>query len=118
LLLPTLQYRGRADLLFAGQITGAEGYVTNIGTGLIAGWNAARLAAGREAVVLPPDTLLGSLCRYLAAAEEKYFQPMKANFGLLPPLEGKVRGKLERQKAFAARAQAAFHSWREEADLS
>lgn len=87
LLQPTLQYRGRADLFFAGQITGVEGYVGNIGTGLLAGINAARLLSGSHPLILPPTTMLGALCHYVTHAAAKQFQPMKANFGLLPPPE-------------------------------
>lgn len=109
LLLPTLQYRQRADLLFAGQITGVEGYLGNIATGLLAGLNGSRLAEGAEPLSLPPETMLGALCHYITHAEPQRFQPMKANFGILPPLpEGPRRGRRERASAHAARAQAAL----------
>lgn len=84
LLHPTLQYRGRTDLFFAGQITGVEGYVGNAATGLLAGINAARLLQGKLPVILPTMTMLGALCHYVTHAEAKNFQPMKANFGLFP----------------------------------
>ena len=102
-LLPTLQSRARTDLLLAGQITGVEGYMGNVATGLLAGWNAARLARGREALCLPATTMLGALCGYIATAPEKHFQPMKSNFGILPPLEARPRGRLERGQAYADR---------------
>jgi methylenetetrahydrofolate--tRNA-(uracil-5-)-methyltransferase len=111
LLLPTLQFRGRRNLLFAGQITGVEGYIGNIGTGLLAGWNAARILRGQEPAVPPDGTMLGALCHYISGAEEKHFQPMKANFGLLPPLRTKQRGKLERNKAYAKIARKNFQDW-------
>jgi methylenetetrahydrofolate--tRNA-(uracil-5-)-methyltransferase len=111
LLQATLQFRGRADLFFAGQITGVEGYLGNIGTGLLAGWNAARIIRGQEPVVPPEGTLLGGLCQYISGAEEKHFQPMKANFGLLPPLQTRQRGKLERNKAYAKIARKNLQDW-------
>jgi methylenetetrahydrofolate--tRNA-(uracil-5-)-methyltransferase len=105
LLLPTLQFRSRPDLLFAGQITGVEGYLGNIATGLLAGKNAARLLIGSEPLTLPQTTMLGALCHYITHADLKDFQPMKANFGILPPLEPKRRiGHRERSRLFAERA--------------
>ena len=103
LLRPTMQSNQRDDLLFAGQITGVEGYMGNIATGLLAGANAARLFQGEEPVTLPKTTMLGALCHYVTHADMKDFQPMKANFGILPPLETKVN-KRERGKAYAERA--------------
>lgn len=105
-LLPTLQYKKRADLFFAGQITGVEGYVGNIGTGLLAGINAAQLILGQRLWVLPPTTMLGALCHYITQADPKDFQPMKANLGILPPLENPPRNKRERKQAYADRAAA------------
>ncbi len=105
LLLPTLQFRSRPDLFFAGQITGVEGYMGNIATGLLAGWNAARLIRGKEPLVLPPATMLGALCHYVTHASLQDFQPMKANFGILPPLESEKRlDKRARAQAYAQRA--------------
>ena len=105
LLEPTLQFRGRNDLFFAGQITGVEGYMGNIATGLLAGVNAARMADGAEPLVLPPETMLGALCHYITHATPKNFQPMKANFGILPPLPpGKRMNRRERAQAHAERA--------------
>lgn len=105
LLRPTLQYVQREDLFFAGQITGVEGYMGNIATGLLAGMNAARLYHHKEPITLPETTMLGALCHYVTHADLKDFQPMKANFGILPPLEdmGKT-GKRERGKLYAERA--------------
>ncbi len=105
LLEPTLQWRARANLFFAGQIIGVEGYVGNAATGLLAGINAARLRRGQTPVTLPPTTMLGALCHYVTHAEPKDFQPMKANFGLLPPLEQNVRNKKLRYQHYAERAQ-------------
>ncbi|HIB92068.1 TPA: methylenetetrahydrofolate--tRNA-(uracil(54)-C(5))-methyltransferase (FADH(2)-oxidizing) TrmFO [Candidatus Poribacteria bacterium] len=107
LLKPTMQFRRREDLFFAGQITGVEGYVGNFATGLLAGWNLVRLLNGKELITLPRTTILGSLCHYVTHASLADFQPMKANFGLLPPLElesGKKMRKRVRAKAYAERA--------------
>lgn len=107
LLRPTLQHITRDDLFFAGQITGVEGYMGNIATGLLAGINAARLLQNEEPIFLPPTTMLGALCHYVTHADLKDFQPMKANFGILPPLEFTSKtGKRDRGKAYAARALA------------
>src|SRR5687768_10182084 len=107
LLRPTLQHVQRDDLFFAGQITGVEGYMGNIATGLLAGINAARLHHHEEPIVLPQTTMLGALCHYVTHADLKDFQPMKANFGILPPLENTARtGKRERGKLHAERALA------------
>jgi methylenetetrahydrofolate--tRNA-(uracil-5-)-methyltransferase len=105
LLRPTLQFRDRPDLLFAGQITGVEGYLGNIATGLLAGVNAVAIAADEHPLQLPPESMLGALCHYVTHAEPTRFQPMKANFGILPPLESPRRMKRrERAKAYAKRA--------------
>jgi len=120
LLRPTLQHMQREDLFFAGQITGVEGYMGNIATGLLAGWNAARLHHNELPITLPQTTMLGALCHYVTHADLKDFQPMKANFGILPSLEfaSKV-GKRERGSAYAERAlsdlQLTFNSVRNEA---
>ncbi len=103
-LEPSLQSKKRPDLLFAGQIVGVEGYVGNIATGLLAGWNAARIAHGLPPLVLPRETMLGALTYYITHASEADFQPMKANFGLLPPLEQPIRDKRARHRAYAQRA--------------
>lgn len=104
LLLPTLQFRRRLDLFFAGQITGSEGYVGSTATGLVAGLNMARVLRGEEPLIFPPTTMIGALCRYITDPRIKEFQPMKANFGLLPPLERKVKKKQARYSAYAERA--------------
>lgn len=104
-LRPTLQFRRRDDLFFAGQITGVEGYAGNIATGLLAGWNAARWIQGQEPITLPQTTMLGALCHYITHASPADFQPMKANFGLLPALEDRsLHGKRQRAAAHAQRA--------------
>ncbi len=104
LLRPTLQLRRRPDLFFAGQIAGTEGYIGSVASGWVAGMNAALLAAGREPVAPPPETMAGALCHYVSSADPEGFQPMKANFGLLPPLDPPVRNKRARYQAYARRA--------------
>jgi methylenetetrahydrofolate--tRNA-(uracil-5-)-methyltransferase len=106
LLHPTLQSVARENLFFTGQITGVEGYMGNIATGLLAGLNAARFLTGVPLIELPRETMLGSLCHYITHAEMKSFQPMKANFGLLPPLVSAPPRSTKRDRAelYAARA--------------
>jgi methylenetetrahydrofolate--tRNA-(uracil-5-)-methyltransferase len=111
LLLASLQLRTRSELLLAGQITGVEGYLGNIGTGLLAGMNAARLMEGEPPHVLPPETMLGALCNYVSQAEPGNFQPMKANFGILPPLSSQTGlDRRGRARAFVERGAAALQS--------
>ena len=106
LLDATLRFRGRPDLFMAGQITGVEGYAGNIATGVLAGINAARQMRGESLLTLPVETMLGSLCHYVSHADARDFQPMKANFGLLPALDlaGKRTGKQERGALYAERS--------------
>lgn len=108
LLHPTMQYRGRDDLFFAGQITGVEGYVGNAATGAVAGINAARLLVGESPVVFPAETMIGALCHYITHADPDSFQPMKAGFGILPPLADPIRSKHDRNAAYIARAAQVF----------
>jgi methylenetetrahydrofolate--tRNA-(uracil-5-)-methyltransferase len=104
LLLPTLQFQNRSDLFFAGQITGVEGYMGNVATGLLAGINMARLLTNKPLIQLPETTMLGALCHYITHAEPEGFQPMKANFGILPPTEPHIRDKRLRYQAYVTRA--------------
>lgn len=106
LLHPTLAFKGRANLFFAGQITGVEGYMGNVATGLVAGLNMARALRGESGWVIPQTTMLGALCHYVTHAEPKHFQPMKANFGILPELSQHVKDKRARYAAYVARATA------------
>ncbi|HKO14644.1 MAG TPA: methylenetetrahydrofolate--tRNA-(uracil(54)-C(5))-methyltransferase (FADH(2)-oxidizing) TrmFO, partial [Gemmatimonadaceae bacterium] len=107
-LSPTLALRDQPATLFAGQLTGVEGYTESTATGLLAGINLARLLAGAEPVLPPPTTMLGALYRYLREADPRHFQPMNANFGLLDelPLPERVRDRRARRERLAARALA------------
>lgn len=96
-LLPTLQWRGAPRLFFAGQITGVEGYVESAASGLLAGVNAARLAAGAALVTPPATTALGALLRYVTDADREDFQPMNVNFGLFPALPSKAKGRRKKE---------------------
>ncbi len=102
-LLPTYQYINRNDLFFAGQMTGVEGYVESAQSGLVAGKNMARILKGKEPLVYPRNTVMGSLSYYITHASKTNFQPMKANFGILPDLEIKVKKKMKKE-AYASRA--------------
>ena len=104
LLRQTLQFHTRDDLFFAGQITGVEGYAGNIGTGLMAGINAAKFLKNEPPWTLPQTTMLGALCWYITHAEPKRFQPMKANFDLVPKFDYKIKGRQERRRAYSKRA--------------
>ncbi|MFE8695195.1 FADH(2)-oxidizing methylenetetrahydrofolate--tRNA-(uracil(54)-C(5))-methyltransferase TrmFO [Cytobacillus sp. FJAT-53684] len=103
-LRPTYQFINRDNLFFAGQMTGVEGYVESAASGLVAGINAARLVNGEELLEFPHETTIGSMSRYITSANEKSFQPMNANFGLLPDLPMKIKGKKERNEQHASRA--------------
>ena len=104
LLEPTYQSRKRPTLLFAGQMTGVEGYIESAASGLIAGTNAARLAKGDEPLVFPETTAMGSMAYYITHTSGKHFQPMNTNFGILPELPERIRDKKERYTALAERA--------------
>ncbi len=106
LLWPTMQFRQREDLFFAGQLTGTEGYIGSVASGFVAGVNAARFTAAKPLVSFPATTMIGALCSYVCSAEPDRFQPMKANFGLLAPLDPPIRKKSERYAAYAHRALA------------
>ena len=109
-LLPTLQWRQRSDLFFAGQMIGVEGYIESAAAGLLAGVNAARLIAGKLPVVPPPTTALGALLLYVTDPERRKFQPMNVNFGLLPPLSDTVQ-KRAKKEMMARRALAEMETW-------
>lgn len=87
LLNPSLQTRKRENLFFAGQITGTEGYTESIASGLLAGINMARFVRGEELLILPQETMLGSLCAYISNPEHDKFQPINSNWGIVPSVE-------------------------------
>src|SRR5215469_8293650 len=98
LLTATLQLRSRPEIFFAGQISGVEGYVESISTGLMAGTHAADLATGLTPRALPRETALGSLCHYISAADPANYQPANITFDLLPQLDEETRQRLRRDK--------------------
>ncbi|HMA21469.1 MAG TPA: FAD-dependent oxidoreductase, partial [Gemmatimonadaceae bacterium] len=110
-LTPHLSARDDETLLFAGQITGVEGYMESSATGLVAGINLSRMVSGASAELPPVATMLGALYRYLREADPKHFQPMNANFGLLDDLPDQIRDKKKKREMFAERALAAMNDW-------
>jgi len=110
LLAKTLQLRAHGNILFAGQITGVEGYVESAATGLLAGLNATRIHAERDVPLPPETTALGALLRHIADADARNYQPMNVNFGLFPPLPENV-ARRDRGKAYAERALADLREW-------
>jgi methylenetetrahydrofolate--tRNA-(uracil-5-)-methyltransferase len=104
ILRPGLQFRNNNKLFFAGQISGVEGYMESAATGIIAGINALRVAEGKEPLVLPETTMIGSLIKFITTADPANFQPVNANFGLLPPLFPPVRDKQQRYTNYVKRA--------------
>jgi len=117
----TLQTKKNANLFFAGQITGVEGYVESVGTGWLAGLNAARLASGESLITAPPSSAIGALCRYVANVETKNFQPVNITFGLLEelPLElrKKYRNKRERHQIQVGLALEEWNKWLSEIEI-
>ena len=108
LLSKTFQLRKQPNVFFAGQITGVEGYMESAASGIIAGKNAVRAAYGKSPLELPPVTMTGALCSYISDETVKDFQPMGANFGILPPIEPKIKDKKQRYAALAERALSAL----------
>ena len=104
LLTAGFQFRTKPELFFAGQMTGVEGYMESAASGILAGINAARQLRGQAPLVLPRETMMGALVNYISSPAVTDFQPMGANFGILPPLEQKIRDKHERYAALAERA--------------
>ncbi len=103
-LLPTLAARRDPRIFFAGQLAGTEGYIENIASGLVAGINAVRTARGEDPMVLPAETAIGALCRYVSTPQ-KHFAPMNINFGLLPAIDVPRRlPKTEKQRLLCERA--------------
>ncbi|MBQ6341774.1 MAG: methylenetetrahydrofolate--tRNA-(uracil(54)-C(5))-methyltransferase (FADH(2)-oxidizing) TrmFO [Anaerolineaceae bacterium] len=104
ILNASLQMIDHPSIFFAGQLCGVEGYMGNIAAGLLAGINAARYIQGKELLILPEEMVSGSLFNYISTTEAKHFQPMKANFGILPPLEKHTKSKRERYMLYSQRA--------------
>ncbi|GFI41361.1 methylenetetrahydrofolate--tRNA-(uracil-5-)-methyltransferase TrmFO [Thomasclavelia cocleata] len=102
-LLNTYQLKTYPDIFMAGQITGVEGYVESAQSGMVAGINMARMLEGKEMLVFPNETVMGSLANYIINASKENFQPMKANFGILPDFSIRIKKK-ERKAAYATRA--------------
>lgn len=111
LLKPTMEMKQRPGLFFAGQIVGVEGYMGNAASGALAGKNAAALVKGNPALELPRETMLGSLAWYVTHAEAGNFQPMKANFGIMLPLEPHIRNKRARYQAYVERGLNALEKY-------
>jgi len=109
--------RSRTELIFAGQLTGVEGYTESAASGILAGINLDRILSGLDPVIPPPTTMLGGLYRYLAESEEKHFQPMNSNWGLVDPLEGRFRDKRRKRELLAERADRDFGAWAEEVGI-
>jgi methylenetetrahydrofolate--tRNA-(uracil-5-)-methyltransferase len=110
-LLDTWQTRARADLLFAGQVSGVEGYVESAASGLVAGRNAARLAMGRPAVSPPRTTAIGALGYYVSHADARHYQPSNITFGIMPPLTAPPSDRHDRQLTMSHRALADLAGW-------
>ena len=114
LLLPSLQFKQRHDLLAAGQLVGTEGYTAAAAGGWLAGTNAARIFLGQETLTLPQTMMMGALLDFISSASPKNFQPMPPNFGIIPPLARKIRGKRERYGKYRDRSLMDLSLWQQE----
>ena len=112
-LTPYGSLKDRPDVIFAGQLTGVEGYTESSASGILAGINMVRLLAGEEPAVPPPTTMLGGLYRYLRESKPSHFQPMNSNWGLVDPLEKRVKDKKQKREILAERAASEFAGWME-----
>lgn len=117
LLQATYQTKKRTNLFFAGQMTGVEGYVESAASGILAGINAARLALGQAPAAFPQTTMVGAMANYITTASPDHFQPMNANFGIVPGLDHRVRDKRERNTEVANRALADLDAFLPSIDL-
>jgi methylenetetrahydrofolate--tRNA-(uracil-5-)-methyltransferase len=117
-LSPHGSLRDRPELLFAGQVTGVEGYTESTAVGILAAANLDRIVRGLDPAVPPPTTMLGGLMRYLRDSDPKHFAPMNSNFGLLDPLAEPVRDKEQKRALLVERARADFARWMEEHELA
>jgi methylenetetrahydrofolate--tRNA-(uracil-5-)-methyltransferase len=116
LLDRTLAMRKRPSLFIAGQLAGVEGYLGSIATGLLAGLNAARAATGISQLILPDSSMLGAILKTITSEDPARFQPVKANFGIMPPLtDGVRRNKRERARAYSVRAIGEIKQYKESA---
>jgi methylenetetrahydrofolate--tRNA-(uracil-5-)-methyltransferase len=114
ILLETLQTRKNPKLFFAGQITGVEGYLESVGTGWLAGINAARIALGLEPVKAPKKSAIGALCRYVSSVQTQNFQPVNITFGLLEPLPEEIKRKYRsKSERHAIQVELAIKEWKE-----
>jgi methylenetetrahydrofolate--tRNA-(uracil-5-)-methyltransferase len=104
ILLPTFQTKQNKNLFVAGQLSGVEGYMESTASGLLAGINAYLLLNNKEPIILSPKTMLGAIANYITSTSSKNFQPMNANFGILPPLEQKERDDKKRKLIYSQRA--------------
>ncbi len=111
LLNASMQFKSRPTLLAAGQLVGTEGYTAAVAGGWLAGTNAARVALGKDLLVLPETTMIGALTNFISTAEPKHFQPMPPNMGIIPPLEKRVRNKRERYGVYRDRAFSSLQTW-------
>ena len=111
LLLPSLQFKKRHNLLAAGQLVGTEGYTAAAAGGWLAGTNAARIFLGQSTLTLPKTMMMGALFDFISSASPKHFQPMPPNFGIIPPLATKIRGKRERYGKYRDRSLADLSQW-------
>lgn len=114
LLTSTLQFQDQPQWLAAGQLVGTEGYTAAVAGGWLAGTNAVRLAQNLEPVTLPETTMSGALIHYISTADVKHFQPMPPNFGIMSPLEKRIRSKQERYGAYRDRALTDLGAWYQE----
>ena len=103
LLNSTFNLKSKPNIFFAGQITGVEGYVESIASGLSAGINAVKILSNMKLLEFPEETVIGALSKYISTRNNR-FQPMNANFGILPPLEEKIKDKQEKYKKQAERS--------------
>ena len=108
----------RPELIFAGQLTGVEGYTESTAIGILAAVNLDRIVRDEEPTLPPPTSMLGALMRYLREADPAHFQPMNSNWGLVEPLPERVRDKARKRQLMAERAQREFAEWREEAGIA
>ncbi len=113
LLNADFSFRSRETLFFAGQMTGTEGYMESAAGGIMAGINMARFLHGKEKIILPEETMIGALSRYISDENIADFQPMGANMGILPDINERIKDKQERYQKIADRALAAFENYME-----